>query len=102
MKVKVTGSRCLLEECVKDNYYARFHPHSYHCCKEMKFIPRLDVNFLDTTQIVDGRTNGRKVEPLYRTLLKAGAITIDGVSPSVFRCTSTPMETGPIDACVEI
>ena len=26
---------------------------------------------------------------------------IDGVSPSVFRCTSTPMETGPIDACGE-
>ena len=26
---------------------------------------------------------------------------IDGVSPSVFRFTSTPMETGPIDACVE-
>ena len=26
---------------------------------------------------------------------------LDGVSPSVFRCTSTPMETGPIDACVE-
>ena len=66
MKVKGTGSRCLLEECVKDNYYARFHPHSYHCCKEMKFIPRLDVNC--------GRTNGRKVEPPYRTLLKAGAI----------------------------
>ena len=74
MKVKGTRWRCLLEECVKDNYYARFHPHSYHCCKEMKFIPRLDVNFLDSTQIVDGRTNGRKVEPLYRTLLKAGAI----------------------------
>ena len=74
MKFKGTGSRCLLEECVKDNYYARFHPHSYHCCKEMKFIPRLDVKFLDSTQIVDGRTNGRKVEPLYRTLLKAGAI----------------------------
>ena len=78
MKVKGTGSRCLLEECVKDNYYARFHPHSYHCCKEMKFIPRLDVNFLNSTQIVDGRTNGRtnerKVEPLYRTLLNAGAI----------------------------
>ena len=46
MKVRGTGSRCLLEECVKDNYYARFHPHSYHCCKEMKFIPRLEVNFL--------------------------------------------------------
>ena len=75
MKIKGTGSRCLLEECVKDNYYARFHPHSYHCCKEMKFIPRLDVNFLDSTQIVDGQTgrqtNGRKVEPLYHTLLKA-------------------------------
>ena len=48
----------------------------------MKFIPKLDVNFLDSTQIVDGRTNGRtdkrtngrKVEPLYRTLLNAGAI----------------------------
>ena len=53
MKVKGTGSRCLLEECVKDNYYARFHPHSYHCCKEMKFIPRLDVNFLDSTQNFD-------------------------------------------------
>ena len=28
-------------------------------------------------------------------------LVLDGVSPSVFRCTSTPMETGPIDACVE-
>ena len=26
---------------------------------------------------------------------------VDGVFPSVFRCTSTPMETGPIDSCVE-
>ena len=26
---------------------------------------------------------------------------VDGVSPSVFRCTSTPMETGPIGTCVE-
>ena len=26
---------------------------------------------------------------------------LDGVSPSVFRCTSIPMETGPIAACVE-
>ena len=53
MKVKGTGSRCLLEECVKDNNYARFHPHSYHCCKEMNFIFRLDVNFLDSTQNFD-------------------------------------------------
>ena len=52
MKVKGTGSRCLLEECVKDNYYARFHPHSYHCSKEMKFIPRLDINFLDRCKIL--------------------------------------------------
>ena len=28
LKVKGTGSRFLLKECVKDNYYARFHPHS--------------------------------------------------------------------------
>ena len=27
LKVKGTGSRFLLQECVKDNYYARFHPH---------------------------------------------------------------------------
>ena len=27
-KVKGTRSRYLLKECVKDNYYARFHPHS--------------------------------------------------------------------------
>ena len=49
----------------------------------MKFIPRLDVNFLDSTQIVDGRTDGRmnglKVEPLYPTMLKAGAIKMTSV-----------------------
>ena len=28
LQVKGTGSRFLLQECVKDNYYARFHPHS--------------------------------------------------------------------------
>ena len=50
MKVKGTGSRCLLQECVKDKYYARFHLHSYHCCREMNFISRLDVNLLDLTQ----------------------------------------------------
>ena len=51
MKVKSIGSRCLLEECVKGNYYARFHPPSYHCCREMNFISRLNANFLDLTQI---------------------------------------------------
>ena len=53
MKVKCTRSRCLLEGCVKDNYYARFHLHSYQCCREMNFISRLDVNFLDSTQNID-------------------------------------------------
>ena len=33
------------EEYVKDNYYARFHTHSYHCCSEMHFGSRLEVNF---------------------------------------------------------
>ena len=45
MKVKGTGSWCMLEEYVKDNYYARCHTHSYHCCSEMHFSSRLDVNF---------------------------------------------------------
>ena len=31
IKVKGTGSRCLLEVCVKGNYYARFYTPSYHC-----------------------------------------------------------------------
>ena len=53
MKVKGTGSRCLLEECVKDNDYARFHLHTFHCCREMNFTSRLDVNFLDSTQNID-------------------------------------------------
>ena len=53
MKVKGTGSRCLLEECVNDNYYTRFHPHDYHCCREINFISRLDVNSLDSTQNFD-------------------------------------------------
>ena len=53
IKVKGTGSRCLLQECVKDKYYARFHLHNYHCCREMNFISRLDVNFLDSTQNIE-------------------------------------------------
>ena len=65
MKVKGTGSRCLLEECVKDNYYARFHPHSYHCCKEMKFIPRLDVNFLDLRRKILTKSVEREMKVKY-------------------------------------
>ena len=36
-----------------------------------------------------------------KTVFVFVCVYVDGVSPSVFRCTSTPMETGPIDACVE-
>ena len=35
----------MLEECVKDNYGARLHTLSYHCCREMHFISRLDETF---------------------------------------------------------
>ena len=35
----------MLEECVKDNYYVSFHTHSYHCCRKMHFIYRLDIKF---------------------------------------------------------
>ena len=45
MKVKGTGSWFMHEEYVKDNYYARFQTHSYHCCSEMHFSSRLQVNF---------------------------------------------------------
>ena len=61
MKVKGTGSRCLLQECVKDKYYARFHLHSYHCCREMNFISILNVNFLDLTQNID-KVSGACIE----------------------------------------
>ena len=33
------------EEHVKDNYNARFHTNSYHCCSEMHISSRLEVNF---------------------------------------------------------
>ena len=42
MSVKGIWSWCVLEEYVKDNYYARFHTHSY---RELHFNSRLDVNF---------------------------------------------------------
>ena len=37
MKVKGTGSWCVLVEYVKDNYYARFHDHRYHRYRERYF-----------------------------------------------------------------
>ena len=41
--------------CLKSGQlvYARFHTHSHHCCREMYFNSRLDVNFLDLTQNID-------------------------------------------------
>ena len=45
MKVKGTWSWFMYEEYVKDNYYARFHTYSYHCCTEMHFSSRLEVKF---------------------------------------------------------
>ena len=39
------GSWCVLDECVKDNHYERFHTHSHCCCREMHFISRLDIKF---------------------------------------------------------
>ena len=32
--VKGTGLRSMHEGYVKDSYYARFHTHSYHLCRE--------------------------------------------------------------------
>ena len=46
MKVKGTRSMCLLVEHVKDNYYARFHNHSYNSYRETYFsILCQDVKF---------------------------------------------------------
>ena len=50
MKVKGTGSWCMLEVYVKDNSYARFHIHSYHCCSEMHFSSRLDINLTKSVE----------------------------------------------------
>ena len=38
MKVKGTGSWCVLVEYVKDNYYARFHDPRYHRYKKGTLI----------------------------------------------------------------
>ena len=55
------------------------------------------------TVLFFSRNNGTKTEQCGIVSLFCFFIrnNVDGVSPSVFRCTSTPMETGPIDACVE-
>ena len=45
MKVKGTGSWCVLEEYVKDNYYARFSDPSYHRYRQRHFKILLDIKF---------------------------------------------------------
>ena len=42
--VKGTRSSCV-EECVKDNYYARFHTHRHYSYRELHFNSRLDTTF---------------------------------------------------------
>ena len=44
IKVKGTRSWCVLEENVKEKYYARFHTHNYHRYRETHFNARLDMN----------------------------------------------------------
>ena len=45
MKVKGTGSWCILVEYVKENYYARFHDPSYYRYRERHLSILLDVKF---------------------------------------------------------
>ena len=45
MKVKGTGSWFMHEEYLEDNYNARFHTHSYHCCSKTHLSSRLEENF---------------------------------------------------------
>ena len=45
MKVKGTGSKCMLVEYVKDNYYARLHDPCSHRYRERHFSILLDVKF---------------------------------------------------------
>ena len=45
MWVKGTGSWCVLEEYVRDNYYKRVHNPSYHRYRETHFSILLDIKF---------------------------------------------------------
>ena len=54
--VKGTGSRCVLEEYVKDNYYARLNDPSLHGYRERYFSILLDVKFGQSQWSVKCRT----------------------------------------------
>ena len=45
MQVKGIGSRCVLAELVKDNYYAMYDNPSYYKYRETHFSILLDVKF---------------------------------------------------------
>ena len=62
MKVKDIGSWCILEEYVKDNSFARFHTHSYHCCSEMHLSSRLDMKSMEREMSVKGTWSWRVLE----------------------------------------
>ena len=50
IKVNGIGSRCLLEECVKDKNYAMFHSPSYHCSKVMNCLSLNTIYLTSITQ----------------------------------------------------
>ena len=47
----------LFEKDVKDNYYARFHTHSYECCREIHFNSRL-LSFDKVNGTIRSRATG--------------------------------------------
>ena len=63
----------MLEENVKVKYYARFHTYSYHCCTEMHFSSRLEVNF---DKVIGARNEGQRqqVKSIWRTITMQGFI----------------------------
>ena len=72
MKVKGTRLWCILQECVKYNYAARFHTLSYQACREMHFKSRLDVKFWQSQWSVKCRSRA----PGYCVWLKSVSMTI--------------------------
>ena len=47
-------------EDLKVNYYARFHTHSYHCCREMHNNSRLEVKFCQSQWSEKCRSKGTR------------------------------------------
>ena len=66
----------MLEDCVKDNYYARFHIHSYRACREMHFHSRLDVKFQQSQWSMECMSRGHGVclKRVSRTITMHGFI----------------------------